>query len=355
MTELNRDRLRDKTLGSLHGVFIGDALGLPVETMSPTDIRDTFGYVDTFINNPHHKWKNLARKAPGTFSDDTQLTLALMDSLTRSQGYNLKDIEQSHVEAWEGKWGTPIGWGGSTRDSVLKIKEGKFPTCSPLGAGNGTCMKIAPLAIFCVYKTMLTRQGRYTNSFNASLLKKCREITNITHGNPMCIVAAYCQARMVIRAMQDEIPKTTRSIARLFCEDAEYAENKLGSSVQWHDDKRLSQRLIEILEEDGESLYLPKMTTGFTSRMICTSQSSYVYNSFPMVAYCVAKYAPYRNFKHAMLETINAGADADSNGAMVGAILGALFGFHEIPSDLVRGVKGYKNLMLSVRNFEQSL
>lgn len=359
LTQLNRNLLRDKTLGSLHGVFIGDALGLPIETMGPIEIRDTFGYVDSFIQNKNHKWKNIAKRSAGTWSDDTQLTLALMDSITRSTGYNPDDIKKSHIEAMDGKWGEPLGWGGSTREAVKKMKEGQFPTCSVDGAGNGTCMKIAPLAIYCVYKTMQTPHGRFTNSFNASLLKKCRELTMMTHGNPLCIVAAYCQSRMVIRAMQDELPKTNRGISRLFVEDAAYAEDRLQGLVEWHDEKRLSHRLDAVLhgyiDEDGYQVDTMGQMTGIVSRHICSEKSSYVYNSYPLVAYCVAKYAPYRNFRYAMLETVNAGADADSNGAMVGAILGAAFGFHGIPSDMVRGVNHHRELMISVRKFEQSL
>ena len=359
-TPLNRDRLRDKTMGSLFGVFIGDALGLPVETMGPVEIRTVFGYVDFYIKNKNHKWANIGRCAPGTISDDSQLSLAIMNSLARSGGYNLKDIEKSHVEALDGKWGPPVGWGGSTRHATQRIKAGNRPTMEPEGAGNGTCMKIAPLAIYCVYKTISSPHKKFTNSFNASLLKKCREITMMTHGNPMCVVAAYCQSRMIIRAMQDELPKTSKAIAKLFIEDAEYVENYLsGIQWHWHDDKRLSQRMLSIFEgydANGQGFVYPlKMNTPDVSCLICTERSSFVYNSYPLVAYCVAKYAPYRNFRHAIVETINAGADADSNASMVGAIMGASLGFHQIPMDLIKNLKKYRLLMQQAKKFEQSL
>lgn len=351
---LDRNKLKDKTFGSLFGIFIGDALGLPVETMGPIEIRHSFGYVDFYIRNKDHKWPGIAKRSPGTISDDSQLSLAIMDSLQRSQGYSITDLALSHVEAMDGKWGTPVGWGKSTRESVKRIKSKIFPSAEKLGAGNGTCMKISPLSIYCVYKTMNTSYGRFTNSFNASLFKKCREITELTHGNPMCIVAAYCQARMVIRGMQDEIPKTSRAISNLFIEDAEYAENKV-ISTEWHDEKRLSNRLKEILFGVDQVISPLTLTTPYVSQIICQEKSSFVYNSYPLVAYCISKYLPYRNFRHAILETINAGADADSNGSMVGAIIGATLGFHAIPPDLVKGLKNYKKLLVCSRNFEQNL
>lgn len=355
MTEkLNRDRLRDKTLGSLFGVFIGDALGLPVETMGPVEIRMAFGYVDTFIQNKKHKFKSTARRAAGTISDDSQLSLAMMESLVRQRGYCLEAMQISHIEAMQGRWGQPVGWGGSTRYAVQRMIDKEVPTWSPLGAGNGPPMKIAPLAIYCVYKTLTTPHGKFTNSFNASLLKKCREVSFLTHGNPMCVVSAYCQARMIIRAIQDELPKTTKGISTLFIDDALYAEQHLESMVRWHDDKRLSGRLDAIL--NGTKNVTPMdMNTPDVSVLICSEQSSYVYNSYPLVAYCVAKYAPYRNFRYAVMETVNAGADADSNASMVGAIMGACLGFHNIPTDLVRGVKAHKMCFAQSRAFEQSL
>lgn len=344
---LNKEQLKDKMFGSLFGVFIGDAMGLPLETMGPKNIQLTFGYVNSYINNPHHKWTSIAKRSSGTVSDDTQLTLALMDSFTRSRGYDLIDIKKSHVEAFDGKWGTPIGWGKSTRNSVQRIRDNVVPTLEPNGAGNGVCMKIAPLAIYCVYKTMLTSHKRFTNSFNLSLLKKCKEITLITHEDPMCIIAAYCQSRAIIRSLQNELPKTSDALKRMFIHDAKLAEQHTGTH------SNLSDRLTDILI--GTKIDPINFSTTHVSSMICDEKSSYIYNSYPLVAYCVCKYSPLNNFRHAILETINAGADADSNAAMVGAIVGAQLGFHKIPVDMIKGLKPYKKLLINVRNFEQHL
>lgn len=353
MSDAERDTIRDKAFGCLFGVFIGDALGLPVETMGPNEIKMSFGYVDTFIRNQNHKFSSIAKRSGGTISDDSQLSLAIMSSITREHGYSLLDIKKAHVEALDGKWGTPLGWGRTTREAVEKMKANEVFSVSPDGAGNGTCMKIAPLSIYSVYRTMNTQHGKFTNSFNASLLKKCKEISELTHGHPMCIVAAYCQARMIIRGMQDEMPKTSKMIANLFIDDAEYAETQL--SPTWPDDKRLSIRLREILLGSYENVPTLSVNTPLISAFICTQQSSFVYNSFPLVAYCVSKYAPFRNFRYAVLETVNSGADADSNGSMVGAIIGAMLGFHEIPTEMVRGLKTHKELFLQARLFEQSI
>jgi len=341
---INENTLREQVLGCILGVAIGDAFGLPMECKSPAIIREMHGYVDDFISCKGHKFPSVAKRGSGTISDDTQLTLALMDSFTK--GYSIPDLKKAHVEAYEGKWGTPVGWGKSTRKAVDNIKKGITPTYVEDGAGNGTCMKIAPLSILYVYKCVYTHQGRFTNSYNASLLKRCREITQITHGDPRCIVAAYCQSRMVIRALQNELPEFTRQIARLFIADARYAEGRL----QLPDDvDLLSNRMSEFLIPDKFNL-----DTTVVSVQICQEQSSFVMNSYPLVAYCISKYIPYKNFKHAIAQTANAGADADSNAAMVGAIVGAQLGITGV-TDMVKGVRTWKMLLKQARQFEEAI
>ncbi len=341
---INTSVLSEKTSGSLIGVAIGDAMGLPVECKSPSIIRSEHGYVDSYISNKGHKYKEVSRRAAGTFSDDTQLTLALMDSL--SKGYSIPDLRRAHVDAFQGKWGKPLGWGKSTRTAVDNIMKGINPSCVEDGAGNGPCMKIAPLAIFYVYKCAQSAHKKFTNSYNAALFKRCSEITSITHGDMRCAVAAYCQSRMIVRALQDEIPEFTRQIAALIIEDATYAESR----VQWTEEELLSTRLKEILTNENFDRCTPLI-----SRDICTCQSSFVMNSYPLVAYCVAKYLPYKNFQYAITETINAGADADSNGAMVGAIAGAWLGLSAIPIDLVKNLRNWKIVLKQIKQFEISL
>lgn len=337
--------LREKTLGSILGVAIGDAMGLPCECKSPAIIREMFGYVDTYVSNKNHAYKSVAKRGPGTISDDTQLTLALMDSFTR--GYSVEDLAKVHVEAYEGKWGPPVGWGGTTRKSVELIKTCQAQTFVIDGAGNGPCMKIAPLGILYAYKCRQLKAGKFTSAHNASLLKRCGEITRITHGDPRCIVAAYCQARMVIRALQNEIPEFSRQIAALFIEDAKYAESKL----QFPDEMDLlSRRLSEFLTND---MFLLDTTT--VSVRICQNQSSFVMNSYPLVAYCASKYLPFKNFSHAITQTINSGADSDSNGAMVGAIVGGYLGYTGIPYEMVKGLRQWKLVLKEARRFEEAI
>lgn len=345
MTEvqkIDKSLLSRKTMGSLWGVFIGDAMGLPVECKSPREIRDLYGYVDDFKSNKHHKYPNVAHRKAGTISDDSQLTLTMMEAL--KTGYDIKTIKQEHVNALKGRWGRPVGWGKSTKEACKKMEAGETPAFAPDGAGNGVCMKIAPLAIYSVYKTRNSSHNRFTDHFNKSLLKRCREVSLLTHGDPACIVATYCQARMIIRAMQNELPKSSINIANLFIRDARYAEGIL--KAEWRNGL-LSDRIEEICSKENFELSTPVVSVN-----ICTERSSYVYNSYPFVVYCVSKYLPYENFQYALTETINAGADADSNASMVCSIIGAHLEYYSIPLHFVEGVENHQKLTKLVKDFE---
>src|SRR6266542_300378 len=83
MTELDRssrvwlERYRSRVRGSLLGGAIGDALGAPVEFLNVAAIQAAHGTVRRFLPHPDGA-------APGTVTDDTQMTLYTADGLVRA-------------------------------------------------------------------------------------------------------------------------------------------------------------------------------------------------------------------------------------------------------------------------------
>ena len=65
--------LKGKFRGSMIGLAIGDALGMPVEGWTPERIRVELGGVSDMLDG---------RKGPaGTWTDDTGMTIAVAESL----------------------------------------------------------------------------------------------------------------------------------------------------------------------------------------------------------------------------------------------------------------------------------
>ena len=64
----NLESLRTMILAVIYGLAVGDALGVPVEF----EERDTYSLTDMIGYGTY-------QQPPGTWSDDTSLTLALME------------------------------------------------------------------------------------------------------------------------------------------------------------------------------------------------------------------------------------------------------------------------------------
>ena len=109
---------KDKIIGGLLGLFVGDALGVPVEFQSREKLRknpvkDMVGY-GTY-NQP-----------PGTWSDDSSLTFCLAESLCN--GFDLRDIADKFVKwMYEGywtPWGEAFDIGVTTQIAISRLKKG---------------------------------------------------------------------------------------------------------------------------------------------------------------------------------------------------------------------------------------
>jgi ADP-ribosylglycohydrolase len=87
---------------------------------------------------------------PGTWSDDTALTLCLADSLSR--GFSLQDIANNFLRWRDGEFtanGKSFDIGQTTAKAILRLKSGTPPEKSGCpdahDNGNGSLMRIAPL------------------------------------------------------------------------------------------------------------------------------------------------------------------------------------------------------------------
>src|SRR5688500_3274774 len=74
---------QDRFLGALLGMAIGDAMGMPIAGWSEDRVRDRLGRVDSF----HRRvLPDGAEIKPGEFTDDTEIALCIIESITTNQG-----------------------------------------------------------------------------------------------------------------------------------------------------------------------------------------------------------------------------------------------------------------------------
>jgi ADP-ribosyl-[dinitrogen reductase] hydrolase len=79
--------LRDRFLGCLLGCAVGDALGAPHEGLWPQQIPDRKWLLNTFVE--------IEGYPRGQFTDDTQLSVATVQSLVKCGALSLPHVARS--------------------------------------------------------------------------------------------------------------------------------------------------------------------------------------------------------------------------------------------------------------------
>lgn len=323
-----------KVRGCFLGTAIGDSLGMPVETFSREKIKQTYGRVTEYLRPDGHKW--FSGQEAGTMTDDTQLTLAVAEAMIEG-GCSMDSQVKFHIEALRE---TTAGWGFSTRDSVRRLANGVSWEDSGQhdGRGNGVPMKISPVGLylanslcnagFAGFGAKPTKKPQ--NEQIESVLGDCEElalnISRMTHRTSVSASAGLAQMMAVsICAAISPDQFNSDYFASLVSKSSVAGEAHFPETIG---DDRLSEKLkllVNYKEYD-------------TNRAIVDfgGGTSYAYHSVPF-SYLFFLKNP--DSMECIYEVINAGGDTDSNGAIVGALLGALHGEKIFPKHLIDGLK----------------
>jgi ADP-ribosylglycohydrolase len=315
--------LPDRMRGMLLGCAIGDALGMPVESNDNSKTLAAIrmlGGIRDFLAPQQHVYRSLKRLRPGCWTDDTQLTLAISQSLIRCQTTDYDDIADSHVHAFETL--ELRGWGGATKQSCRRLAQGtsRIRSGKRGGAGNGVSVKISPIAAY----SFLSGEPR------EQLLRHCKFIGVMTHLDPRPIVGAYIIARLCQYALQYPARRWEPESGLLehLIEEAIWAEDLLTATSKEGAD-RVSKALISL------RTYLGTDPNTLANR--CQGATSYVCYSVPFVVGLLLS-RPWE-FEDGIMAAVNVGGDTDSNGAMVGAVLGAAYGARKLPKKYINKVE----------------
>lgn len=283
------DVLRDAFRGSLLGTFVGDALGAPIEGWGAARIHREHGEIREMLEG---------RRGRGTYTDDTQMMIALAESLLVERGFESGEFAARLVETYD----PSRGYGRGTTDVIRRLRAGEaWETAAehsfPRGSfGNGAAIRIAPVAL-------LLHHDR------GPLDLLAEESAVVTHPHPLGVAGACLQAEQVALAIQSrgepfdaiDFAVTLRSST---------------SSVEF----RQKLRAVE------ECLEKPVTPGTVHDRLGCNSTAL---GSVPTALFCFLSHPG--NFEEAVVYAVSLGGDTDSIGAMTGAIAGAYHGAGAIP------------------------
>jgi ADP-ribosylglycohydrolase len=134
-------RLMDKVYGCLIGGAIGDAMGAPAEDWHYTDIRPTFGLINSFLPQPARSRDG----APGQITDDTSLRHYMCLAIIRKGGRITPD---DYAKVWLTDL-NPLRLFFTERIVVEKLKLGMNPWETGRGQplADAAIMAVAPVGI----------------------------------------------------------------------------------------------------------------------------------------------------------------------------------------------------------------
>lgn len=269
----DRDAARNRALGALLGLAVGDALGAAIEFSAKPRLALL---ADLEAGGPH-------RLARGQWTDDTAMALALADSLQHDPALDAPDLMRRFVDWHErGTYsctGVCFDIGNATRaalDTFRRTGSAMAGSTDPNTAGNGALMRMAPVAI---------RHWRD----RAELARVAELQTRTTHAAPATLHASDVFATMLADAI------------------AGLSLNTVLASVA-----------AERIEGGWRGLHRDHIRG-----------SGYVVHSLQAAVWAVSRTTDFRS---AVLLAANLGDDADTTAAIAGQLAGAVYGASGIPA-----------------------
>jgi len=284
---------QDRAQGCAVGAAIGDALGMPLE-FGP---RRPAGRMVREMTE--------GRLPPGTFTDDTEMALALAEGLLAQRSLAPADdpaglagtIAQRFVAWYQAG---PSDVGNHTRSVLARIAAGEtweravnaVQRGRPDSAGNGSVMRCWPVAL-----------ARWNDLDR--LLAGSRRQSQVTHPHPECVAGSAFVNVTIYYLLRGASPEEAVTKA---LETVEMPE-PLRATIEAAPGRRREE-----LENSGwvrhtlESAVWGLLTTG--------------------------------SFEEAAVQVVNLGHDADTAGTVVGALAGAAYGLEAIPSRWREAVRG---------------
>ena len=281
------------------GVAVGDALGVPVEFYDRAVRKQD--PVTGMRGGGFHGQK------PGTWSDDTSMALALMDSLTR-RGFDPQDQMRCYVDwMWSAKYtarGLTFDVGGTVSEAVDKFCDGtpleQCGSWSEQSCGNGSLMRIMPMALY-LYGT-----GR--GELNDETAPLIHASSAVTHAHPRCLMACGIYCAVVFRLCAGEEIRAA-------------VQNGLRDALDYY----AGQKAFA-----GEMDKFRSLATIGTWPEQMLSGSGYVLHTLQSSLWCLLNTESY---SECVLKAVNLGEDTDTTAAVAGGLAGLYYGEESIPTE----------------------
>ena len=269
--------------GCMLGLACGDALGATLEFLSRDEIRARYGQLRDIVGGG---WLRLA---PGAVTDDTQMATCIAESIVATGTVDADDIARRFV-AW--LHSEPPDIGTTTRRALMYLDRGlswqeagerTYREAGGQGIGNAGVMRCAPVGLFrCNDLDRLIADTRLSSA--------------ITHADPLAQWAAVAvNAALRELLLNGQQPDFLERVAAVI------EERAVAQAV----------RVVPLLAADE------------------VRSTGYALHTMQTALWCLTHHP---TFEEAVIAAVNFGDDADTSGAVTGALAGAREGIRAIPA-----------------------
>ena len=317
---------RDRALGALTGLAVGDALGMPTQTLPREAIAAAGGVTGFRAAAPDHP---LAHGLPaGRVTDDTEQALLLADALVDGGGRVDPQRLADDLDRWEQDArarGSLDLLGPSTRSAIQAVREGVAPELAGAnGTTKGAAMRITPVGI----ATRIDDAEALVDAVEAACL--------VSHHTSVAIAGAAAVAAVVSAGVDGrDLPvaaalgiTAARAGARRgrWVAGAEVAA-RISWSVELAGRRDVPTAIDRVVRLIGTSLATQESVPAAFAMLL-------LHPDDPWAACCAAA---------------SLGGDTDTIAAMTGAMAGAIHGVGAFPTDAVATVRAVNDLRLDER------
>lgn len=279
------------------GLMVGDALGAPAEFNYKHDVLRRFpDGLDKMVQG----FVTCRDRQAGEVTDDTQMAWCLHQSLLDAGGWSPAAAMERYQEWFASD---PPDVGHATKMALMG---------TPLleSQGNGTLMRVMPLALWAAQHP------------DFDWRTAAREDAALTHPHPHCAASNEVYIYALLLAMKEG--STPQGV---------YA-----ATLQWATEQGIAAPVVDTLRRAATER--PDYDGPHIGWVLIALQ-----NAFYQLLHA-------RDFRSSLVDIVSSGGDTDTNAAIAGPLLAAIYGPHSIPRDwlvCVRAVNQPRYTMLMLR------
>jgi ADP-ribosylglycohydrolase len=311
--------------GALYGLAIGDALGMPTQTLSRPEIRDRWGERLTGFEPAPPGHPIAAGMPAGAITDDTEQAVMLARLLVKGNGkVDARELADALV-SWErdvASRGSLDLLGPSTKRALAAVLAGEpLEECGASGATNGAAMRVAPVGV-AVPLDRVSAQAPPSHGSLPTLIDQVVAASYVTHNTGIALagaaaVAAAVSAGISGASIADATALGIRAAGLAAGRGHWVAGADVAARIEW------ATGLVAGRDQAGAA--------DLICRLVGTSLATQ--ESVP-AAFAVLAVAPGDPWQACLLAA-SLGGDCDTIAAMTGAVAGACHGVAAFPAGAI--------------------